>query len=331
MIGVYIVIGIVAIYIIFGIVIAYGYHKKMFYKRWTPDGITKYYLPEEFGLNKKSVSFLRKKVTLRGYIYSYNFDTYKGIFVFSHGMWSSHISYMQEIEKLAKDGFLVLGFDYHGTDLSDGKNVRALSESLVSLDYAIRFVKENYPEYDIYVMGHSWGGFASSNIAKYHPDIKAIVSMAPFISVKDLVKSFMKKGYWIFIPFMIVIEFIKNGRYAFSNSLKVLNKTKTRTLILHSKDDFMVKYDYHTAKIVKNCKNKLVEVITLDKKRHNPDYTVDAVEYMISMNKELKKLNTNEEKIAFRKTWDYKRMGKLDDEIISLILNFVNKDGICNE
>jgi pimeloyl-ACP methyl ester carboxylesterase len=330
MIGLYIILGLVCLYIVFGIIIALMFHKKMFNKRWEPDGITKYYLAQDFGLNMESVAFKRKNVTLRGYIYSYNFEKYKGIFVFSHGMWSSHKSYMQEIERLAKNGYKVLGFDYHGTDLSDGKNVRALSESLVSLDYAIRFVKENYND-DIYVMGHSWGGFAASNIAKYHPDIKVVICMAPFISVVDLVKSFMGKKYWIFIPFMVGIEFIKNGSYAFSNSINTLNKTKSRTMVLHSKDDFMVKYNYHTAKLVKKCKNNLVEFVITDKKRHNPDYTIDAVEYMISVNKELKTITDEKKKLEFRKSWDYKRMGRLDDEVISLILDFVNKDGIYNE
>lgn len=325
MIFVYILIGIILGYLVFGFMFAVNYHKNMFGKRWIPDGITKYYTAEEFGLNKESVSFYRKKVLLRGYIYSYDYEEYKGVFVFSHGMWSSHKSYLQEIEKLAKAGYLVLGFDYHGTDLSDGNNVRALSESLVSLDYALRYAKEKFANYNIYVMGHSWGGFAASNIAKYHPDIKAVVAMAPFISVADLVKSFIPKKLWIFIPFMLVMEFIKSGSYAFANSIKVLNKTKSRTLILHSKDDFMVKYDYHTKKLIDRCKNNHVQYLILDNKKHNPDYTEDAVNYMLSVNKELKTMTDENAKLEFRKSWDYKRMGKLDEEVISEILKFIGK------
>ena len=46
--------------------------------------------------------------------------------------------------------------------------------------------------------------------------------MAPFISVFDLVKSFIPKKLWIFIPFMMFFEFWYNSSYAFSNAIKVL-------------------------------------------------------------------------------------------------------------
>ena len=81
MIGLYIILGLVCLYIVFGIIIALMFHKKMFNKRWEPDGITKYYLAQDFGLNMESVAFKRKNVTLRGYIYSYNFEKYKGKFI----------------------------------------------------------------------------------------------------------------------------------------------------------------------------------------------------------------------------------------------------------
>ena len=62
----------------------------------------------------------------------------------------------------------------------------------------------------------------------------------------------------------------------------------------------------------------------MDKKRHNPDYSLDAVEYMIDMNKKVRSMNNQNEKISFRKTWDYKRMGALDDSVISDIVEFLN-------
>ena len=325
MIGLYIGIGILALFIIFGFMVAIAYHVKMFGKRWEPDGITKYYDIKDFpNLDAKPVEFKRKRVTLRGFIYSYPNEKYKGILVFSHGMWGSHLAYLQEIERLALAGFLVLGFDYHGTESSDGKNTRAMSESLVSLDSAISFVKEKYSNYDIYVMGHSWGGFASVNIAKYHPEIKKIVAMAPFMSVTRLLKSTISKKLWIFIPFMMIVEFIKSGFKAFSDGIKVLSSTKSNTLILHSKDDFLVKYPYHTGKLLSVNKNELVKIIVMDKKRHNPDYSLDAVEYMIDMNKKVRSMNDQNEKISFRKTWDYKRMCALDDSVISDIVEFLN-------
>ena len=41
-------------------------------------------------------------------------EKYKGILVFSHGMFANHEAYLQDIEYLAKNGYKVIGFDYFG-------------------------------------------------------------------------------------------------------------------------------------------------------------------------------------------------------------------------
>lgn len=298
------------------------FHHKFFGKRWEPDNITKYYEPDSFpDLCYEKVEFLRKKTILRGYIYFYERTSYKGIFVFSHGMWGSHKSYIQEIERLAKDGYKVLGFDYYGTDLSDGKKTRSFVESLYSLDYAIKFVKENF-DLDIYVMGHSWGGFAAVNILKYHPEIKKVVAMAPFMSVVSLSKSILPKKLWIFIPFLYLIEFFKSPRYFNASGFKTLPNVNSEVLILHSKDDNMVKFNFHTGYLKEINKNKKVKFIIFNNKRHNPDYSDQAVEYMKKVVTEVRQLN-NEDKVIYRKEIDYVLLGELDDNVIKQILDFL--------
>ena len=75
--------------------------------------------------------------------------------------------------------------DYEGAESSDGKDIRGFGNSLRCTDYVIRVIKNN-PELkdrDIYVVGHSWGGFAASNIAGIYKDIKGVVPLSPVIGV----------------------------------------------------------------------------------------------------------------------------------------------------
>lgn len=323
---VFITLGILLFLILVSFVLAILLHHLMFGKRWMPDGITKYYEVEDFeGFQKKPVYFDRKGVTLRGYIYSYEAKQYKGIMVFAHGMWGSHKAYVQEMEVFAKDGFLVLGFDYCGTDLSDGKSIQGLGESLKSLDYAIRYVKEDpsFSSLDIYVFGHSWGGYASSAIAKYHPDIKKIITMSPFTSVKRVVMSILPKRLWILIPFLMCVELCHCGKYSIVKTYKVLEKTTSDTLLIHSKDDPMVKYSKHTAYIQKKIKNPKLHYLILEDRLHNPDYSLESVQALQEYSTKVHSLPKDQVE-EYRKTVDYHSLGNLDSAIIEEMLAFIN-------
>ena len=79
-------------------------------------------------------------------------------------MLSDQNSYLQDIEYFCRNNYQVFGFDYIGVSSSTGKNIKGLGNSLKSLDIVISYLKLNYPNKDIYVVGHSWGGYATTNI-----------------------------------------------------------------------------------------------------------------------------------------------------------------------
>lgn len=317
------IIGGIGIFILISFLLAYLLHHHVFGKRWEPDGIIRYYTKEEYeNFNALAVKFLHKGRYLHGFLYSYPLDAYQGIVVFSHGMWGSHKAYLQEIEALAKAGFQVLGFDNYGTELSSGKNIRGLGNSLSCLRSAITYTKNNYPKEKIYVVGHSWGGFAASCIAKYHPDIEAIVSMSPFLSIRRAFLSLLPKGIYFLIPFLILIDFMKCGSSSLVSAKRVLKKTKVNTLLIHSEDDTMVKYSLNTGVLQRKLKNEHVHYLILKGKNHNPDYSIATLEYTKMVMQQLRKL-PKEEQEAFRKEMDYHKMGELDQEIIHKIVEFL--------
>ncbi|MDE6407500.1 MAG: lysophospholipase [Anaeroplasmataceae bacterium] len=324
MLAIYITTGIIvgAIVILFNLAIFI--HHRIFGKRWDPDGIVAYYSPKDYSnILEENVEIPTKKGKLRGKLYSYPIDQYKGILVFSHGMWGSHKAYFQEMELLARNGYKVLGIDAYGTESSDGKNIKGLGNSLLTLDKAICYIRVTYPNEKIYVMGHSWGGFAAANIAKYHKDITAIVAMSPFLSVAKILKHQLPKLLYPTIPFLVLLDRMHCGKYSFAHAKKTLKNTSVPTLILHSKDDPMVPYLTATGLLQKKIHNPNVTYYIVDGKKHNPDYTIEALAYTQEAFAKLKTMPNEEDKLEYRKNLDYHKMGELDEKVFAVILDFL--------
>ena len=262
-------------------------HGRIFYKRFVPDANITYYTEEEFGCKRRENSFKVGKLTLKGCFITPNKEYDKSkIIVFCHGMGSSKESYMQDISTLANGGFEVFCFDYIGVNESEGNTMGGFAQGLKSVDYAIKYIHSTYPEKDIYVMGHSWGGFNAVNSVRYNPYVKKICALAPFLSINDVVLAltpFLAKMFVIHTEF---VEGVRFGKYAYANSISTLKKYQGEALIIHSEDDDTVIYDASSKKMLNKFKeirinNTLAEfdkrtLNSLQKKMENvKDYAVD--------------------------------------------------------
>ncbi|MBD5391140.1 alpha/beta hydrolase [bacterium] len=323
---VYIVLGVILGILILCFFFAFTIHRKIFGKRWEPNGITKYYEASSYeGLEVLSLEIPTQGGMLRGNIYRYS-SCNKGILVFSHGMWGSHKAYIQEIELLAREGYQVIGFDYYGTELSDGRNIKGLGNSLKSLDEAISYIQKTYPLEEISVFGHSWGGFAALCIAKYHLDLHKVVAMSPFLSLSRIFHHLLPKLLLPVVPFLVWIDSFYCGKYSFANAVKILKQSHVDTLILHSKDDHMVPYPQSTGYLQQKGMKKNVLYDIVDGKKHNPDYTYEALAYTEECSTKGKEITDKTEKIEYLKSLDYHKMGEIDLEVFSRILDFLKNE-----
>ncbi len=302
------------------------FHRSIFGKRWEPDGVVQYYTQEEFGLSSKPFSVPFQNYQLRGFYYSYPIADERRVIVFAHGMWGSHKAYLQEIEWFARQGYLVLGFDYAGTDLSGGKNIRGLGNSLSSLVAAVQQVKKDYPTSSISVVGHSWGGFAAASIAKYHPDLSSVIAMSAFVSVSRQLKTLLPKMMWFLIPGLCFVDICRCGKYSLANTKKILKNSHVPTLLVHSKDDSMVHFAKHTGYLQHHLQSDYISYLIVDGKRHNPDYCEDALKYTSDSFAKMKQM-TKEEKGKFYAQLDFHRMGALDEEVMESMLQFLKTNG----
>ena len=287
--------------------------------RHDPDGWSRYFAPEDFeGLAFERFTFPSAEgVTLVAYAYYYGRKDIAHPLVFDHGMGPGHRSYMRDIAHLASRGFTVLTYDHTGTRESGGENIRALSQSLSDLDAFLTYLKsrEEYAAADFRVIGHSWGGYATYNIAAYHPEVTHVVPISGFRNVRAMLMDQIKKGFLrYYIPAVLQAEREKNPRFADADAVDSLSRTAAKLLAVHSIDDPVVSYTTHFASV----EDALFEregstFLTYHDLSHNPYNTSDAVEYLNEFfdnraKMQKKKRMTEEEKGAFVAGYDFTRM-----------------------
>ena len=301
-------------------------HRWMFNHRFKPEDAQIEFIKKYSDLNEKEVSFDLEGVTLRGVLYNFGEYDPNKIVVFCHGMWSSQRSYIHIISYLAHKGYQVLGFDYEGVDSSDGKAIRGFGNSLRCADYAIRFVKEHEETKgrDIYVVGHSWGGFATSNIAGIHKDIKGVVPISAVIGVAHLMKGLLPKPLrWLAYVFQVV-DSLKCGKYSYYNAIKSLKDYEGKVLFIHSKDDEVVKIGFSTEYVQKHSKNSNIQYLILEGKKHQPHFTKESAGVIYEYNQMLKTLS-KEEQDKIKNERNFLELAVVDPETLDKIVELIVK------
>lgn len=309
------------------------YRSKM-YIRCDDTGLVKFFSVNDFPeIVQEGYSFsssLGHK--LQGYFYHHHMHNLSGgpLVIFDHGFGGGHLAYMKEISILCNNGFTVFAYDHTGCMESGGANTNGLAQSLHDLDDCIKALNldDNYHFSDIYVIGHSWGGFAALNITSLHPDIKKIVVLSGFVSVEKLINQYFSgilKGYRKHI---LKLEADNNPYYVGYDATKTFDNFDVNALLIYSDNDQMVDKKIHFDSFYQEIKNQdKVKYIITSNKGHNPNYTESAVNYLQTFHKALnkaKKLKTNAEKEQFKNSFDWDKMTEQDEQIMQSIIEFLN-------
>ena len=295
-------------------------HSRFFHKRFFPDPLIQTYGLDE-NLYEQKVTINYKKDVISGhFIYGKNYDNTK-IVVFSHGIDSYYKSYMQEGNYLANNGFKVFMYDALGTNETTGR-IEGLTNGPKTLDIVLKYLKANFPDQSLICVGHSWGAFSAIN-AGYANKVDKIVAISPFVSINRIIRDVSAN---VIVKTLLgnteLVEFMKCGKYAFSNSVKALNKFRGKALVIHSKDDYLISYYKHMKYIMDHVKNKGVNYLVVDHKGHNPSYTEAGVTKLKDSFFKLNELE-GEEKEEFLKHCDFIAMGRLDERVMDQIVSFI--------
>jgi len=260
--------------------------KRALNKRGDGSPALRYLQSEDFsGLISDPIQFLgNKKQVLRGYLYyQKRFTVFKELVIFAHGIGAGHTAYTTEINRLAQEGFLVFAFDYTGCMLSSGTAMKSIIQPLVDLDYALRYVDSRPDLKDLkrYVVGHSWGGYVAMNsvLLKKHR-IDKVVAMSGFIS-PSLIAVSNRPLLKILIPFIYMNGFWRYGRYATYNGKKAVRKARVAMLLIHGKEDIVVRPKDSFYKLRKIAKQKAnIEFLEVENRGHSPFLSQRAEQYL---------------------------------------------------
>ena len=304
-------------------------YNELIFRRCDDEGLAYYFSAKDFdGLHADPFLFKGNNgQVLRGNFYYYDNHCKNRIIVFDHGMGGGHLSYMKEIELLARQGYKVFAYDHTGCMESEGESTVGFSQSLSDLDCCLKALKadEKYKDSTFAVMGHSWGGFSTLNISAFHPDLSHIVVLSGFVSVEKMIARFGSLEKYI-----SEIEKKANPVYASCNAVDSLNNTAAKALLIYSDNDKMVNKEINYDYLVSELSKRENTTFILEKnKDHNPNYTEDAVkylaEYLSVLNKKKKQLKTPEQKRNFVDSFDWNRMTAQDEMVWQKIFEHLEK------
>ena len=300
-------------------------YKKNFLKRFDKDEAIPYLSYKDFpGLHFEENSFINSiNLKIKYFIYSYDqFDKEKVIF-FCHGIGPGHTAYLREIELLCKAGYKVITMDYVGCGESEGETILSVNEptrDVIELLCLLNLQSE------IVLIGHSLGGYTALNVINKNNNIHKGVIISGFLTLNYLVKSFVKLNS-LAEP---VVKFESNNvpEYANIDNITYLKNTEDKLFFIHSDDDPMVDIDT-SFNIVKNMNNPNIKLLLEKGKKHNPNYTKEAVEFMnktinnyskLVMKNKLDTLEKRKEYFKDKTAW---MMTEQDEHVWKEIIDFI--------
>jgi len=301
-------------------------YRAMAYTRCDDRGTAFYFSSKDFdGLQQEPYVFTSSLGhRLQGYIYQYANAIPNRLIVFDHGFGGGHRSYMREIELLCRHGYRVFAYDHTGCMESGGENPNGMAQSLCDLNDCFLALKadDRFRDMDFSVIGHSWGGFSTLNIAALHPDISHIVAISGFVSVELLVNSFFAGILKPYRKAVMALERASNPNFVNAHAVTALHGTNARTLLIYSENDTLCRKTPHFDILREELADKEnVRFLLVQEKGHNPNYTKDAVAYLAEYSAALQKLSkkkrlqTDDQKAAFVASYDWKRMTEQDASV----------------
>ena len=300
-------------------------YRKNFLQRYDRDEAIPYYCCGDFpGLACESGSFVnREGVSVRYYTYCYDRYDKSRTILFCPGMGPGHTPYLAEIETLCRAGYRVLTLDYSGCGESGGERMTSANAPTRDVTELLALLK---PQEEIIPVGHSLGGYTALNVSNLSPAVTRAVIISGFISITDEMRGFVRLS--MLADIVKRYEKKLDPRFGTIDNQAYLASTGDRILWIHSTDDPMVNYRYNAGKALA-MNNPNVRVITVEHKKHNPQYTAEALETMNAWIGEYnrlvqeKQLNTLDEKKAYFADKPISRMTAQDPAVYDEILRFV--------
>ena len=153
--------------------------------------------------DRQEVEFRSEDNLLKGYFYGTG--TSDGIVVVAPGYHAGADDYLWQINSFLEYGWDVFAFDCTGHCESEGNSSVGFPQEILDLDAALNYVENNYQYPNVFLFGHSRGGYAACNMVGSAHSITAVVSVSGINSAMEAIME----------PAASRVGFIAYGNYHF--------------------------------------------------------------------------------------------------------------------
>ena len=175
----------------------------------------------------------------------------KGAILYLHGNRGSNRRCLRQALNMDGHGYDIFMPDYRGYGKSDGET-KSDKQLYADMQKVYDFLKKNYSEDKIVVVGYSLGtGMASYLAANNNP--QQLLLLAPYVSMVD-----MKDRHIPIIPDFLL-------KYKLRNDLH-LAQVKCPVTLFHGTSDRVIPYE--ASKILQKIKQETIELVTLKNEGH---------------------------------------------------------------
>ena len=300
-------------------------YKKNFLQRYDRDAAIPYHCAEDFPGLECSRGRFQNSANERISFFTYWYKGYDPgkLILFCPGMGPGHAAYFAEIETLCRAGFRVRTLDYGGCGESEGERLSSVNAPTRDV---MQLLEEGTPEEELIPVGHSLGGYTALNVLRLVPFVRRAVILSGFVSIADEMMGFVK----LRLLANCVSRYEKKllPEYSRGDNRAFLASTKKQILWIHSTDDPMVNYKYNAGQLSK-LNNPSLRLVTVEGKRHNPQYSKEALktmnEWIGQYNRLIRegKLATADARARYFADKPIERMTRQDPEVYSEILSFL--------
>lgn len=138
----------------------------------------------ELVASRQSITFKSDKNSLAGYFYDN--DSNK-LVVIAGGHNSIADNYLWQIKSFLDYGYAVFAYDGTGCGDSEGKSCIGFSQQVLDLEAALQYVNTNYQYEELYIFGHSRGGYAACTVDVNKYNVDAVVSVSGINSAMEAI------------------------------------------------------------------------------------------------------------------------------------------------
>lgn len=229
--------------------------------------------------NEQDFSFKCGENNLKGMLYTDN-SCENGLIIFTPGLNSEVIEYEGVIYLFIQKGFDVFAFNPTGHGDSGGDSSVGFSQIIPDLNAAIEFVNKNFDYNDIFLLGHSRGGYASCCVMNSYENITAVATVNSTDTAMDAIMAYSTEyiggiayGNYIFLDAYQNILFGKE--LSNCSSVKELNHSQTPVLVIQAESDEKIplnKYSVYSKRDKITAKN--VEFVLYNKEGNDGHTTI---------------------------------------------------------